>query len=82
MVCNYKLIKKAKDIAHIPIWIIHGAEDAVVDPKEPQKMLYALTEAGGNPGYTQYPGVGHFSWLAAYDDPFLMQWLFSQRRKD
>jgi len=43
-------------------------------------MVEALTKAGAHPGFTQYPEVGHFSWLGAYSDPLLMEWLFRQHK--
>jgi lysophospholipase L1-like esterase len=30
--------------------------------------------------YTEYPDVGHDSWTAAYSEPFLLKWLFAQKR--
>lgn len=71
----------ASQIAHIPTWIFHGAIDGAVDPSLSLNMLRALTEAGAAPGFTQYPEVGHFSWIGAYSDPMMMNWLFRQRRK-
>ena len=29
---------------------------------------------------TKYPEVGHFSWLGAYSDPLMMEWLFRQHK--
>jgi predicted peptidase len=80
-VCGGGDISKASTIAHIPTWIFHGAEDPAVSPLLSHEMLVALTRAGANPGYTQYPEVGHFSWLGAYSDPQMMQWLFRQRKQ-
>ena len=80
-VCGSGDPSKASTIAHIPIWIFQGAIDDVVDPKYSHDMIEALTKAGANPGYTQYPEVGHFAWLAAYSDPMMMEWLFRQRKK-
>jgi predicted peptidase len=77
-VCGGGDVKKAASIAHIPMWIFHGALDSTVAPELSQSMVKALMEAGGHPGYTQYPKTGHFSWIAAYDDPMMMDWLFSQ----
>lgn len=79
-VCGGGDIAKAESIAHIPIWIFHGALDQTVPPVLSQKMVEALTEAGANPGYTQYPEAGHFSWIAAYSDPMMIAWLYSQRK--
>jgi hypothetical protein len=52
----------------------------VVSPKLSQKMVEALTEAGAHPGFTQYPEAGHFSWIAAYSDTMMIDWLFSQQK--
>jgi len=79
-VCGAGDISRAASIAHIPIWIFHGAEDAAVDPLFGTDMLMALTNAGAHPGFTQYPSVGHFSWLGAYTDPLMMEWLFRQHK--
>lgn len=79
-VCGGGDVSKAPAIAHIPIWIVHGAEDPAVNPIYSLEMLNALTKAGAHPGFTQYPEVGHFSWLGAYSDPLIMEWLFRQHR--
>lgn len=69
----YKAVK-------IPIWAFHGDKDTVVKPSRSRNMVAALEKAGGQPKYTEYPGVGHDSWNQAYADPKLMEWLFDQRR--
>ncbi|MDU8885281.1 prolyl oligopeptidase family serine peptidase [Yeosuana sp. MJ-SS3] len=79
-VCGGGDVTKATSIAHIPMWIFHGAKDDTVDPVLSQKMIAALTKAGAHPGFTQYPEVGHFSWIAAYSDTMMMEWLFNQRK--
>ena len=70
-------VDKFKDI---PIWIYTGAEDPVVRPEVTVEMFNALMDAGASPGYTQVPEVGHFSWIQAYSDPLLIQWMFRQRK--
>ena len=79
-VCGGGDVSKAALIAHVPIWIFHGSEDAAVNPKLSLDMVEALTKAGAHPGFTLYPGVGHFSWLAAYSDPHMMEWMFRQHK--
>jgi predicted peptidase len=71
---------KASLIAHIPLWDFHGAEDAAVNPEYSRIMIRALWKTGAHPGYTEYPGVGHFSWLGAYSDPVVLAWLFRQHK--
>ncbi|HTQ64555.1 MAG TPA: prolyl oligopeptidase family serine peptidase [Puia sp.] len=79
-VCGGGDISKAVSIAHIPIWIFTGSEDPAVNPVFSADMLQALTKAGAHPGFTQYPEVGHFSWLGAYSDARMMEWLFRQHK--
>ena len=79
-VCGAGDTSRAIAIAHIPIWIFHGAEDPAVNPIYSLQMFEALTKAGAHPGFTEYPAVGHFSWLGAYSDPLMMEWLFRQHK--
>jgi predicted peptidase len=79
-VCGGGDASRAASIAHLPIWIFHGAEDPAVNPIYSLDMLQALTKAGAHPGFTQYPEVGHFSWLGAYSDPLMIEWLFRQHK--
>jgi predicted peptidase len=79
-VCGGGDVSRAPSFSNVPIWIFHGALDDAVDSVHSQDMLIALTKAGGRPGYTQYPETGHFSWIAAYSDPMMMNWLYRQRK--
>jgi len=79
-VCGGGDISKASTISHIPIWIFHGAEDATVNPAFSLDMAQALSKSGAHPGLTIYPEVGHFSWIGAYSDPMMFEWLFRQHK--
>ncbi len=72
---------KAYRIKHLPIWNFHGALDNVVPPDLSRDIINALWEAGGKPGYTEYPDVDHFSWVPAYNDRYVLDWLFSQNKE-
>jgi predicted peptidase len=80
-VCGGGDVSRSKTISHIPLWIFHGALDEAVNPDLSVQMVAALAKAGAHPGFTLYPEVGHFSWLAAYSDPLMMDWLFRQRKQ-
>ncbi|UCE40334.1 MAG: prolyl oligopeptidase family serine peptidase [Candidatus Aminicenantes bacterium] len=80
-ICGGGDISKADRLAKIPIWAFHGAEDLVVNPKWSRDMVEAIRKTGGNPKYTEYPDVGHNSWIPAYSDPELFEWLFSQKKE-
>ncbi len=79
-VCGGGDTSKASRIAHLPIWMFHGADDVVVSPDLSANMTRALFNAGARPGFTLYPEVGHFAWLAAYSDQNMMEWLFRQHK--
>jgi predicted peptidase len=80
-ICGGGDISNALSISHLPIWNFHGALDQVVPVELSRSMIRALIEAGGTPGYTEYPHVGHDSWIPAYNDDYVLEWLFSQSRE-
>ena len=79
-VCGGGDLSKSSTIAAIPMWIFAGAEDPAVNPDNSIEMNEALRKAGAHNGFTLYPETGHFSWLAAYSDEHMMDWLFRQNK--
>jgi poly(hydroxyalkanoate) depolymerase family esterase len=71
----------AEQIKHVPVWCFHGDKDGAVPVTRSRQIIESLRQAGGNPKYTEYPGVGHNSWTPAFADPELPKWLFAQKRK-
>jgi predicted peptidase len=71
----------AKRIAHLSVWVFHGAKDPGVPLKRSQDMVDALKKAGDNVNFTVYPDAGHDSWTATYDNPKLYEWLLEQKRR-
>jgi predicted peptidase len=78
-ICGGGNSKNASTIKHIPLWAFHGAKDEIVKPENSRKMIKALHDAGGIPGYTEYPDIEHDSWVQAYQEPHLLPWLFKQK---
>lgn len=72
---------RAKDIAHIPMWIFHGDKDTAVPVERSRTAVEALKAAGAEPKYTEYKDQGHFVWPMAYEEPELVEWLFAQTAK-
>lgn len=81
-VCGGGILPLAHKLRAIPTWAFHGAEDEVVPPAASEKMVEAVTKAGGQANLTVYPGVGHNSWARAYSEPDLYSWMFAQRHKN
>jgi predicted peptidase len=69
----------AQKIGKTPVWIFHGAVDAVVPVAESRKMNEALKASGGNVKYTEYEGVNHNSWEKAYAEADFFTWLLAQK---
>lgn len=73
---------KAHLLTDLPIWNFHGTLDKVVPPHFSRDMIQALRIAGGEPGYTEYPHMDHFSWVPAYADREVLDWLFTQTKAE
>jgi predicted peptidase len=79
-VCGGGDTEKVPVFSSIPIWMFQGAEDPTVNPQFTTDMLSALMKAGAHPGCSILPEVGHFSWLQAYTNEQMMEWLFRQHK--
>jgi len=79
-VCGGGDPSKAADFKGVPCWAHHGDKDTAVPVKLSRDMVEALKKAGGEPKYTEYPGVGHNSWDAAYGNDELYKWLLEHKK--
>lgn len=80
-ICGGGDAKTAVTFVGLPLWAFHGGADTTVPVANSQKMIEALKAAGGQPKYTEYPGVGHNSWTQTFNNPEVIDWLFAQKRK-
>ncbi|MCK0192593.1 prolyl oligopeptidase family serine peptidase [Arenibacter sp. F20364] len=82
-ICGGGDTNAAKAYAHkVPLWIFHGAQDNVVDPKLSMNMTSKIIEYGGHPNLTIFGGANHNSWDPAFAEPNLLHWLFSLKRSE
>lgn len=79
-VCGAWAVEEVSKMVPVPVWAFHGAEDKTVPTHFSQELTAALTKAGGTAKYTEYAGVGHDSWLKAYEDADMWAWLFAQKK--
>lgn len=61
-------------------WIFHGEKDDVVSPEFSRKMANALKVAKAEVRSTFYPNANHNSWDPAFNEPGLLNWLFSIKK--
>ncbi len=74
--------QRADRLVHLPIWAWHGDKDPAVPVVRSREMIAAIEKAGGHPKYTELPGVGHDSWVQAYQSPDgVLPWMFAQKRE-
>jgi len=70
----------ARQLKQVPTWIFHGEMDRVVPVSGSREPFAAMKEGGANVRYTEFLGVDHNSWDAAYGSKEFVEWLFGQRR--
>ena len=81
IVCGGGMEWRAGEITHLPLWIFHGDEDPTVPFRHSKAMVEALAALGApHVKFTVCHGVGHDSWVDAYERSELLAWLVRQRR--
>ena len=70
-----------------PLWAFHAATDPIVPAVFSGNAIAALRSAGGQPRYTEYDTstyffpIAHFSWVPAYQNAEMREWLFQQQAR-
>jgi len=65
----------------VPIWLFHGAKDPVVPVDLSRELATEFNGRNMEYNYTEYPDGGHDVWNKAWDEPKLIPWIFSKKRK-
>ncbi|MEE2751093.1 MAG: alpha/beta hydrolase-fold protein [Myxococcota bacterium] len=80
----YSYVPLAENIAHLPVWLMHGTIDETSSYDMAVEMAAALEEAGANivfrNSWGHWEDVGHWGWEQAYNDPEIMEWVLSWER--
>lgn len=80
-ICGPSDVSVVEKIAHLPIWVFHGAKDPTVKISHSEEMVKLLKEKGNEAKFTIYPEAMHDSWTETYDNEDLYQWLLSHKLK-
>ena len=71
----------AASLSALPCWFFAGTADPVVKPQYAIDLYNGVKLAGGRDvRLTLYRGVGHESWVPAYGEQRLWDWMFAQKR--
>ncbi|MBA2117503.1 carboxylesterase family protein [Bremerella alba] len=76
-ICGPSDVSVVDKIAHLPIWVFHGAKDTAVKISNSEEMVKLLKEKGNAAKFTIYPEAHHDSWTETYDNEQLYDWLLS-----
>ena len=65
----------------VPAWVFHGEADPVVPLSSSVEMVEAMKTMGNPVKFTVYEGVGHDSWIPAYNESGLFEWLLEHKKE-
>jgi len=65
----------ARRLVGLPVWAFHGVDDDVVLAQETQRMIKAVTAAGGKPRLSMLPSARHEICDSVYGDDRFIAWL-------
>ena len=75
------VLEDASALAGMGVWMFQGETDPISTVALARRMVEAIRAAGGDVRYTEFKGVGHGTAGPAYNDPQVIDWLLSQRRR-
>ncbi|MEO8427658.1 MAG: immunoglobulin domain-containing protein, partial [Verrucomicrobiota bacterium] len=73
------LTTKPSLFEHVPLWVVHAADDSTVNVSSARNLVSALRQAGGTPIYSEFASGGHLIARVTLLTPLLMDWLLEQR---
>ncbi len=79
-ICGGGNSKDIWKLRHMPVWCFHGKLDGIVPISASETMIDALKPINTNVKFTVYPETYHDSWIQAYSNPELYDWLLKQRK--
>ena len=74
------VLEDAPKLARMGVCIFQGENDRISTAAPAKRLVAAIRDAGGEPRYTEYEGVGHATAHRAYSDPKVIEWLLKQER--
>jgi predicted peptidase len=78
-VCGWSHPVEFCKLAHMPIWVFHGAKDFVVPLNLSEKIVEQLKACSASKiKFTIYPEATHDSWTETYNNEELYKWFLEQ----
>lgn len=85
-ICGGADPKLAGKLINKPIWAFHAESDPIIPVSYTRNMSEALKNKGSSLKYTEYnkftyiKPIEHFSWVLAYQNEEMREWLFKQKK--
>jgi poly(3-hydroxybutyrate) depolymerase len=70
----------AGNLLDVPVHLFHGETDPAVNVSISRDWSATLSGLGSKIAYTEYPGLRHNSWYAAYKDGAIFDWFAQTQR--
>lgn len=77
-----------EEIVEQPIWAFNAAADPVIPVTEEESMVETLQSLGSDIEYTEYPAddyfypSAHMSWIPAYHNEDMIDWMIEQQKEE
>lgn len=71
----------ARALGRTPVWLFHGSDDNIVNPRQSEVIFEAFKAVGGHIRLWVYQGLKHDCWSRAYNEPELPHWLLAHHNK-
>ena len=71
----------ARALGRTPVWLFHGSDDNIVNPRQSEVIFEAFKAVGGHIRLWVYQGLKHDCWSRAYNEPELPRWLLAHHNK-
>jgi predicted esterase len=72
---------KVSTYAHVPIWILHGNADTVINVNQSRRAFDLLSKAGADVRFDEFDKAAHGIFAPAYNTEGLVDWLSARTLK-
>lgn len=79
-ICGTLDLNQLKRYQRTPLWLFHSSDDPVVDYTPFKTGYEKLSQMGADVMYTEFNDTGHGVWVKAYEEPGLIDWIFSKKK--
>ena len=81
-ICGGGMSWRGSILKEMPIRAFHGDKDDVVPIEASREMIDNINSQGGDAAFLILHGVGHDSWIFAYEQTNVLEWLVSCDRRN